>query len=136
MSEERVSAGRTKRGKVAALPEPNEQVQALLQQLALVGLPKPVLEHRFHTERAWRFDLAWLRAKVACEVEGGVWMQTRTGRGKGHAHPKRFIEDCHKYNEAALAGWTLIRVTPEMIRDGQAIEWLLRALRGENHVNG
>ena len=50
-------------------------------------------------------------------------------RSKGHAHPERFEEDCEKYNEAALYGWTLIRVTPDMIRDGRAIDWLDRALR-------
>lgn len=103
----------------------------LLEQIRLSGLPEPIREYTFHTERQWRFDFCWREGSnlVACEVEGGIWMQTSTGRSKGHAHPERFERDCEKYNEAALYGWTIIRVTPAMIRDGRAIDWLERALR-------
>lgn len=103
----------------------------LLEQIRLAGLPEPVREYVFHANRNWRFDFCWRSdgLLVACEIEGGIWMQTDTGRSKGHAHPERFEQDCEKYNEAALYGWTLIRVTPDMIRDGRAIDWLDRALR-------
>lgn len=104
--------------------------KVLLEQIRLSNLPEPMHEYRFHANRHWRFDFCWKTpgVLVACEVEGGIWMQTVTGRSKGHAHPKRFEGDCEKYNEAALYGWTVIRVTPEMIRDGRAIDWLERAL--------
>jgi hypothetical protein len=104
--------------------------KVLLEQIRLSGLPEPVLEYTFHANRQWRFDFCWRLDGnlVACEVEGGIWMQTETGRSKGHAHPERFESDCEKYNEAALYGWTIIRVTPAMIRDGRAIDWLERAL--------
>ena len=103
----------------------------LLEQIRLAGLPEPIPEYVFHANRNWRFDFCWRGdgLLVACEIEGGIWMQTDTGRSKGHAHPERFEQDCEKYNEAALYGWTLIRVTPDMIRDGRAIDWLDRALR-------
>jgi len=103
----------------------------LLEEIRLAGLPEPIREYVFHANRNWRFDFCWREGGllVACEVEGGIWMQTETGRSKGHAHPERFEQDCEKYNEAALYGWTLIRVTPDMIRDGRAIDWLDRALR-------
>ena len=102
----------------------------LLEQIRLSDLPEPVREYRFHANRQWRFDFCWKNVGklVACEVEGGIWMQTETGRSKGHAHPLRFESDCEKYNEAALYGWLVIRVTPDMIRDGRAIDWLERAL--------
>jgi len=100
----------------------------LLDQIRLANLPTPRLEYRFHANRQWRFDFCWKQQLVACEIEGGIWMQTDAGYSKGHAHPERFEQDCEKYNEAALYGWTLIRVTPQMIRDGRAIEWLERAL--------
>jgi hypothetical protein len=100
----------------------------LLEQIRLSGLPEPQCEYRFHANRQWRFDFCWKEQLVACEVEGGIWMQTETGRSKGHAHPDRFESDCEKYNEAALYGWLLIRVTSKMIRDGRALEWLERAL--------
>lgn len=105
----------------------------LLRQIAQVGLPAPETEYVFHAERKWRFDFSWkpYGRLVACEFEGGIWMQTDTGRSKGHANPKRFLSDCEKYNEAALYGWLVIRVTPEMVKDGRAIDWLQRALIDE-----
>lgn len=103
----------------------------LREQIHLSNLPEPQLEYRFHANRQWRFDFCWKEHLVACEVEGGIWMQTETGRSKGHAHPKRFESDCEKYNEAALYGWLVIRVTPGMVRDGRAIDWLERALMAE-----
>lgn len=103
-------------------------VTSLLQQIHALGLPEPAQEYHFHKKRRWRFDLAWPDQMVACEVEGGVWMQTETGRGKGHAHPIRFTEDCEKYSEAAVAGWRLIRATPEQVKSGQAADWLSRTL--------
>lgn len=104
--------------------------KVLLEQIRLAGLPEPTREYTFHADRQWRFDFSWKQSGqlVACEIEGGIWMQTETGRSKGHAHPERFESDCEKYNEAALYGWVVIRVTPDMIRDGRAIDWLERAL--------
>jgi hypothetical protein len=102
----------------------------LIQQIELLNLPAPEREYVFHSERKWRFDLSWKKhgRLVACEIEGGIWMKTEDGYSKGHAHPKRFMDDCEKYNEAAIYGWAVIRVTPEMIRDGRAVAWLERVL--------
>lgn len=121
------------RGEAAVSPKRSRRrsrdyTPRLLSQIAAAGLPAPRLEYVFHAQRKWRFDLCWKDRLVACEIEGGIWMQTETGRSKGHAHPKRFLQDIDKYNEAALYGWTLIRVTPAMIRDGRALELLKRAL--------
>ena len=102
--------------------------QELINQVAVYGLPAPVREYKFHAKRRWKLDLAWKEKRVACEIEGGIWMQTKTGRGKGHAHPVRFEQDIEKYNELELRQWTLIRVTPKMIEDGRALDWLERAL--------
>lgn len=105
----------------------------LLWQIEAANLPQPRREYTFHAERKWRFDLDWKQQGylVACEVDGGIWMQTKSGRSKGHAHPERFQQDLEKFNEAALYGWLVIRVTPAMIKDGRAIEWLRRALEGD-----
>lgn len=80
--------------------------------------PGVVAEHRFHPVRKWRFDYAWPDKRVALEVEGGAWIQGRHTRGAG------FVKDLEKYNTAAAAGWTVIRVTPQMLRDGRAHAWL------------
>ena len=96
--------------------------QRLAAAIAAAGLPTPERELVFHPDRRWRFDFAWSAALVALEVEGGTWVQGR------HARPKGFAEDCEKYAEAALAGWTVLRVTGEHVTNGKAIEWLERAL--------
>ncbi len=85
-------------------------------------LPEPARELRFHPKRKWSFDFAWPVNRLAVEVEGGVWQGGRHTTGAG------FSEDCVKYNEAALLGWTVIRVTADHIHDGSAIDWIRRAL--------
>lgn len=80
-------------------------------QLRAVGMGHAVAlrEYKFHTTRNWRFDFAWPEARVAVEIEGGVWQRGRHTRGTG------FIGDCEKYNAAVLDGWRVFRLTGEMI---------------------
>ena len=75
-------------------------------------------EHAFAPPRKWRFDLAWPKQRIACEIEGGVWVSGRHTRGAGYE------SDCEKYSAAAASGWRVIRVTPGMIKSGKAIELL------------
>ena len=90
----------------------------------MVGLPVPDREVVFARPRRWRFDLAWPDRKLAVEVEGGGYVYGR------HARPAGFEADCEKYNEAALLGWTVLRVTPHMVDDGRALAVIERALKG------
>lgn len=92
-------------------------------QCRVSGLPMPTLELRFHPTRRWRFDCAWPDRKLAVEVEGGVYMQGRHSRGTG------MEADAEKYAEAAIHGWTVIRVTPRQVKNGQAIGWIERWLK-------
>lgn len=94
----------------------------LLTQCHAAGLPTPEREVRFHPKRRWRFDLAWPVPQLAVEIEGGTWVNGRHSRGKG------FEQDCDKGNEAMLAGWSLLRVTEGMVRDGRAVRFIERAL--------
>jgi len=100
---------------------PEEQLANLLQA---DGFPAPRREYRFHPTRKWRFDFAFPEYSLAVEVEGGVYTKGRHTRGAG------FTRDAEKYNEAALLGWRVIRVTPEHIRKGQAVAWIKRAMEG------
>jgi len=79
-------------------------------------------EYKFHPTRRWRFDFAWPKDMVALEVEGGIYSRGR------HTTPKGMIADACKYNEAALLGWTVVRVMACHIKSGEAIEWVKRAL--------
>ena len=47
------------------LAHPNVTFQALC-------LPEATPEYRFHPERRWRLDWAWVPNKIALEVDGGI----------------------------------------------------------------
>lgn len=63
-------------------------------------------EHRFDTQRKFRFDYAIQSIKVAVEFEGGIFMQK-----SGHNTAKHYTKDTEKYNLALQLGWMVIRVT-------------------------
>jgi hypothetical protein len=75
---------------------------------ALKGPPLSA-EVRFHETRRWRFDRACIEAKVAFEIQGGVWINGGHSRGVG------FTSDCEKLNAAQLAGWTVFKLTADML---------------------
>jgi very-short-patch-repair endonuclease len=97
----------------------------LANAIVNAGLPQPKRERRFHPIRRWRFDFSWPKYMLAVEVEGGVYSGGRHVRGKGYE------QDCIKYNEACLLGWRVLRVTRKMIENGQAIDYLSRALSND-----
>ncbi|MFD2112037.1 DUF559 domain-containing protein [Thiorhodococcus fuscus] len=96
--------------------------ETLAWQIRAARLPAPEREFRAVPTRRWRIDFAWPAQRVALEVEGGIWMQGR------HTRPKGFEGDCEKYNEIALQGWRVLRVTGDMVRDGRALRLAERAL--------
>lgn len=83
---------------------------------------QPVREFRFATPRRWRFDFAWPDQRVALEIEGGAWSGGRHVTGAG------FEADCEKYNQAALLGWIVLRVTPRHVTNGDALMMAQAAL--------
>lgn len=74
-------------------------------------LPAPCYGFRFHAERKWRFDMAFPDHRVALEVDGGIW---RKDRG-AHGRPANILRDMAKINAAQLAGWKVLRYTPEQL---------------------
>ena len=94
----------------------------LANHMRLAGVPEPMTEYRFDPKRRWRADFAWPDRMLLVEVEGAHWVGGRHTRGSG------FDNDCEKYNEAALGGWSVIRVTSTHIKSGEAVAWVERAL--------
>lgn len=86
------------------------------------GLARPVKEYRFAPPRRWRFDYAWPVHRVALEVEGGIYTRGRHARGEG------MRKDMEKYNAAALAGWTVLRVMPKQLMAAETFDMLRRAI--------
>lgn len=95
--------------------------QDMLWQILAADLPEPHREYRFHPKRKWRVDFAWPEQKIIFEAEGGIYKP-----GEGHASARRFTDDCEKYNEAVILGWSVLRATGAQIRDGSAVAWLRR----------
>lgn len=78
----------------------------------------PAKEYVFHPVRKWRFDYAFPEAKIALEVEGGVYT------GGRHIRPKGFLGDVDKYNAAAVMGWRVLRVVPDRLRTFDTIKMI------------
>jgi len=96
--------------------------EELVRQLDAAGIDY-IRELRFAAPRRFRFDFALAAHKVAIEVEGGQWVSGRHSRGAG------FSSDLEKYELALLAGWTVYRCNPAMVKAGQALR-TIRTLIG------
>jgi len=97
--------------------------EKLLIQIRHERLPEPEREIRFSNTRKWRIDFGWPDLMLAVEVEGGTWTNGRHSRGSG------FRKDCEKYNQLSMDGWTLLRFTPGMISEGEAILTIGEAIK-------
>lgn len=108
----------------ASLADANPDFQARIFRDAVKrrGLPDPVAEHRFAPPRLWRFDWAFLDAKVALECEGGAWSGGRHTRGAG------FLKDMEKYNRATALGWRVFRCTPQTLCSSVTLDLLREAV--------
>jgi very-short-patch-repair endonuclease len=106
----------------------NQGEELLAFHIRAAKLPIPKREYKFHSVRKWRFDFAWPDEMIAVEIEGGIWTGGRHTRGKG------FVDDCEKYNQAALVGWMVLRFPVEQIESGYALRIIEVAmkLKGEN----
>lgn len=82
----------------------------------------PEREFIFAPPRKYRFDFAFLRQKIAVEVDGGTKMNGRHNRHGG------FEKDAEKINLATKMGWAVLRYTTGMVERGDAINDVLEML--------
>ncbi len=90
-------------------------------------MPKYEIEYEFDPDRKFRFDFAWPDLRIAVEVDGGTWSGGRHARGQG------IYNDCIKQNRAVIKGWTVLRLTSDMIREStEGLDYLkaLMNMRG------
>lgn len=80
-------------------------------------------EYQFFPGRRWKFDFAFLDAKIAVEIEGGIWV------GGAHTRGKHFESDCEKYNTATIMEWKVLRYSTQMVLRGDAINDVLEMLQ-------
>jgi len=99
----------------------------------------PEGEYRFHEKRRWLFDIYFIDYQIAIEVEGGIGSHRRgttiSNQGTEHATQSRhltydgFDGDAEKYFEAGMKNIFVIRVSPRMVKNGQAASMALQALK-------
>jgi hypothetical protein len=93
-------------------------------QIKAAGLPDPVRQYHYAPPRKLRADFAWPSPpdlSLLVEVQGGIW-----GR-KAHGSVTGILADIDRLNAATMAGWRLLRVTPDMVKDGRALALITRA---------
>lgn len=107
--------------------EPRKDYKSeFLWQLKVCGLPTPEREYRFHPKRRYRFDWAYVGMYIAFEYEGGL----RSARS-GHRSFGGVMRDIAKYNLAQSMGWRVFRITPQMVKSGEAVNVVEKAIRRE-----
>jgi very-short-patch-repair endonuclease len=97
---------------------PSRGEELFLAHVIRNGLEVPQMEYKFLDQRRFRFDFAWVRKKIAVEVEGGVWVGGRHTRGGGYSR------DLEKYNLATLHGWKVYRFTTQDVSTHKAIAFI------------
>lgn len=97
----------------------------LLFQIKASGLPTPETQYKFHPERKFKADMCWPLILFIVEVDGGVWLP----KG-GHTSGVGYTHDRIRDAEAFLLGYRVLRVTPDMIKDGHAIFYIKRLFDG------
>ena len=108
--------------KLGLTGKPKANSYPIVEMCKAMGLLAPESEHRFAPPRKWRFDFAWVNAKIALEIDGGTWTKSR------HHHGTGLIKDREKLNAAAIAGWRVIRCGPEDVESGAVYELIRQAI--------
>lgn len=74
--------------------------------------------------KVWRFDGCFDEWKVIVEIDGGIWMPG----GGAHSHPIDITRNMTKQNDAALAGYVVLRFTPREVFNEHAIAFTQHVL--------
>ena len=99
---------------LVAKPENGDRWPDMLRdQIVQAGLPTPEREYRWHPTRKFRADLAWPDRMFLAEIDGAV-----------HRIKSKFARDIERHNLLVREGWVYIRVTPDMVRSGEALQWV------------
>lgn len=72
--------------------------------------------------RKWKWDIAYPLLMLAIEVDGGIWVQG------AHGHPTTILRNMEKRNWGARLGWRVLAFTPDQVRDGSALDFVLAVL--------
>ncbi len=103
--------------------------------LTVEGYPRPKPEALLVPGRNYRTDYAYLSARLAVELDGGITGRRNTATGAwehgkrgGHVSVSGYTRDRAKDNELVCQGWAVLRFTTSQIESGEALAWTRRAL--------
>jgi len=88
------------------------------------GLPEPEFEVEGLVEgRKFRVDVCWRASMTVLEMDGGIW---KVG---GHSTGRGILRDMEKANLLQVAGWIVLRVTPQQLCTTETLQLLQQVLR-------
>lgn len=93
-----------------ALPQGSKHEVKFVQIWGWLGGPELIREFRFCPQRKWMADFAHVQTQTLVEIEGF-----------GH-QLSRYQGDIEKYNKASELGFTLYRLTPNLITANKLTE--------------
>ncbi len=79
------------------------------------NLPRPIMQHRFHQVRKWRWDFCWPEQKLAVEIQGGSFV------GGGHNRGAQQQKDYEKQRVAVALGWRVLPFNTIDMKDPEAV---------------
>jgi len=108
--------------------QPNRWEEMLAEQMELAGVPEPKRQYRFDPASRRTVDFAWLAGTY---FHNGVWMSlygevALEVDGSVHRIKDKWQRDVDRHNWLELHGWSHLRVTPEMVRSGEALTLIQR----------
>ena len=99
--------------------------ETLAAQLAQAGIAFE-RQYAYVPGRKFRADFALPAFRLLVEVNGGIFNR------KGHGSVTGVVDDMVRGNEASIAGWFVIRATPKMVEDGDALALVVRFVSSHN----
>ena len=96
----------------------------LLRDIRAAHLPEPRAQFRWHPTRRYRADFCYAPERLLIEVDGGIWL-AKGGHTTGTGYQRDRERDC----EAVALGYTVLRVTPDMVKSGAALRYVETTLR-------
>lgn len=106
--------------------------RALEAGLRLYGpdLPKPRREYHAIDGRRFRFDFAYVEARVLVEVQGGIY-----SRGRSAHNGASLARDYEKLNAATVSGWRVLMFGPRDL-DARKLPATVQTIREAIEVSG
>ena len=100
----------------------SELEELFSMQLDTLGITGYLREYQAIKGRKFRWDFCFKGARLLVEINGGTFTKGAHSTGTG------IRRDYEKNNLAQLAGWRCLMFDGEMVRSGEAVEVVRKAL--------